>query len=98
MEERRNLHGIVQMHRITKHLAPDYLTERITQHQNIHSYNTRNRKNIVCDKLNTSSRAHSFFPKFSKLYNDVNKTIDYRNTSVETFKKHAKSYVIKNRI
>lgn len=97
MQERRTLHGMVQMHRISKNLAPSYLTERITQHQNIHSYNTRHKINIVCDKIKTSSRAHSFFPTFSKLYNDFNKTIDYRNTSIETFRKHAKSYIIKIR-
>ena len=97
MEERRTLHGIVQMHRINKKIAPSYLIEKITQHENIHNYNTRHRKNIVCDKVRTSSRAHSFFPTFSRLYNDLNKTINYRNTSIETFRKHAKNYIIKKR-
>ena len=97
MEERRTLHGIVQMHRINKKIAPSYLIEKITQHENIHNYNTRHRKNIVCDKVRTSSRAHSFFPTFSRLYNDLNKNINYRNTSIETFRKHAKNYIIKKR-
>ena len=75
-----------------------YLSDRIIQHENIHNYNTRHRKNIVCDKVKTSARTNSFFPAFSKLYNEINKTVDYRNSSIETFSKHAKCYILKNRL
>ena len=98
MEERRATHGLVQMHRINKNLAPSYLTDRITHHENIHNYNTRHRQNIVVDNIRSSSRAHSFFPTFSKLYNDINRTVDYRNTSIDTFRNHAKRFIINKRI
>lgn len=94
MDERRTLHGCIQMHRISKNLAPSYLSEKVTQHVNIHDYDTRHKNDIVCEKIISSSRAHSFFPAASKLYNDLNKTADFRNTSITTFRKHAKKYVI----
>ena len=95
MENRRILHGLTLMRKIKNNLAPSYLVERIQLHENIHSYNTRNKNNIVIDKSNTALRQKSFFPFFSKLYNEITKDPKYCNKSLSTFqtyvKKHLKS-------
>ena len=95
MENRRILHGLTIMRKIKNNLAPSYLVERIRLHENVHSYNTRNKNNIVIDKSNTALRQKSFFPFFSKLYNEITKNPKYCNKSLSTFqtyvKKHLKS-------
>ena len=42
MQDRRICHGLTLMRKIKYKIAPVYLVERITLHENIHSYNTRN--------------------------------------------------------
>ena len=91
MHERRVLHGLSLMHRINKKLVPQYLIERITRNEDLHTYNTRHRKNIVSVKCNTVLRKNSFFPFFSKLYNEITTKLHLNNsTSLGTFKKHVK--------
>lgn len=93
MHERRLLHGLSLMHRVNLKLAPSYLIDRIVRHEDIHTYNTRHRRNIVSERCNTATRKNSFFPFFSKLYNEIMLTPKFRNTSIITFKKHVKEYL-----
>ena len=93
MEDRRILHGLTLMRKIKNKVAPSYLIDRITLHENLHSYNTRNRNNIVINKSNTALRQKSFFPFFSKLYNEITKNHKYRNVSIKTFQLHIKKYL-----
>ena len=93
MHERRILHGLSLMHRINLKLAPSYLVDRITRHEDLHTYNTRHRHSIVNERCNTAMRQNSFFPFFSKLYNEVNRTLRLQNVSVTTFKKRLKEYL-----
>ena len=97
MYERRLLHGLSLMNRINLKMAPSYLLDRITRHEDLHNYNTRNRRNIVADRCNTAMRHNSFFPFFSKLYNEITSIPQFKNISVITFKKHAKEYLINKR-
>ena len=97
MEDRRLLHGLTLMRKIKNKVAPSYLVERITLHENLHSYNTRNRNNIVISRSNTTLRQKSFFPFFSKLYNEVTRDPKYLNISLKTFQMHVKNY-LKNKI
>ena len=90
MEDRRILHGLTMMRKIKNRLAPSYLSDRITLHENLHSYNTRNRNNIVINKNNTTLRQKSFFPFFAKLYNDITKDPKYLNKSLKTFQLYIK--------
>ena len=93
MHERRLLHGLTLMHKINLKIAPVYLVDRITRHADLHSYNTRNKKNIVSEKCNTSMRQNSFFPVFSKLYNKLTAIPKFKDISVATFKKHVNEYL-----
>ena len=61
MENRRNLHGLVLMHKISIGEAPEYLSEKLTRHSNLHDYNTRGRDNIAIPRVNTSTLANTFF-------------------------------------
>ena len=90
MEDRRIFHGLTLMRKIKNKVAPVYLTDRITLHENIHTYNTRNRNNIVIDKSKTTLRQKSFFPFFSKLYNEITRDSKYLNISIKTFQIHLK--------
>ena len=93
MQDRRICHGLTLMRKIKYKIAPVYLVERITLHENIHSYNTRNRNNIVVDRSKTTLRQKSFFPYFSKLYNEITRDPKYLNISLSTFQKHVKQYL-----
>ena len=97
MENRRILHGLTLMWKIKNKVSPSYLVQRITLHENVHRYNTRNRHNIVLDRSNTTLRQKSFFPFFSKLYNEVTSDTKYLNISLKTFQTYVKKY-LKNKI
>ena len=94
MHERRLLHGLSLMHRINLKIAPSYLSDRIVRNEDLHSYNTRNRRNIVAVRCNTSMRKDSFFPFFSKLYNEITATDNFRDISILTFKKRVKQHLM----
>ena len=93
MEDRRICHGLTLMKKIKNKVAPAYLIERITLHENLHRYNTRNRNNIVIDRSNTTLRQKSFFPFFSKLYNEITRDPKYCNISLATFQSYVKTYL-----
>jgi hypothetical protein len=97
MEERRTVHGLTMMHKIVNNNALTYLTSKIRYHNNLHNYNTRNRNNIVIGISRTATYDHSFFPTFSRLYNDLNTVKNSSTSSVETIKKLAKKFVIDKR-
>ena len=97
MEERRIVHGLTTMHKIVKKITPDYLTSKINFHNNLHNYNTRNRNNIVVGVSRTTTYDNSYFPTFSRLYNNITNTGINMNVTVNTFRKNAKSYVISRR-
>ena len=93
MENRRISHGLTLMKKIKLKLAPSYLVERITLHENLHNYNTRNRNSIVIGRSNTTLRQKSFFPFFSKLYNEITKQPKFCNISLKTFQIQVKKYL-----
>ena len=96
MENRRKLHALILMHKISSDLAPEYLSEKIIKHIDLHNYNTRGRENIAVQRVNTSIRSNTFFIYISKLYNEIlphfvdraNQTI-----SVNTFRTKCKTYL-----
>ena len=93
MEDRRLSHGLTLMRKIKLKIAPTYLIERIMVHADIHNYNTRNKNNIVIDKCKTTMRQKSFFPVFSKLYNEITMDPKYKNVSMITFRKYIKDHL-----
>ena len=49
MENRRKLHSLILMHKISIGLAPEYLSEKLVRHSDLHEYNTCGRENS-CSK------------------------------------------------
>ena len=98
MEERRTVHGLTMMHKIVNNIAPTYLTSKIRYHNNLHNYNTRNKNKIVVGISRTATYDRSFFPTFSRLYNDLNAVKNSSEFSVSTIKSHARQFVINKRI
>ena len=97
MEERRTVHGLTMMHKIVNKIAPTYLTSKIRYHSNLHNYQTRNRDNIVIGLSRTATYDRSFFPTFSRLYNDFNAVNNSSSLSVATIKNHARKFVVNKR-
>ena len=96
MENRRKLHALILMHKIKLGIAPDYLSEKITRHLDLHDYNTRGRNNIAVQRVNTSIRSNSFFIYISKLYNDILPLFDVtanQTISVNSFRTKCKSHL-----
>lgn len=93
MEDRRILHSLTLIHKINENKAPDYLCKRILHNTDYHKYNTRYKNNIVTQRCWTSKRQKSFFPHFTKIYNDLSKEIGFKDITIETFKKRVKKYL-----
>ena len=93
MEDRRTLHGLTLMRKIKDKIAPVYLIERITLHENLHCYKTRHRNSIAIDKSKGALRQKSFFLFFSKLYNEITKNPKFLNKSLKTFQLHIKNHL-----
>ena len=97
MENRRKLHALILMHKISVGIAPEYLSEKIVRHHDLHDYNTRGRDNIAVQRVNTSIRSNTFLIYTSKLYNDIIPTINENNIpkmSVTSFKLKCKKYLV----
>ena len=93
MEDRRLLHCFVIMFKITKGIAPIYLCNRIAYHNSLHNYNTRRKNEIVAPFARSRARSMSFFINIANKYNELSRTIDVSNISLQTFKKRCTSYL-----
>ena len=96
MENRRLLHSLTLMHKISLGHALEYLNDQIVRHSDLHEYNTRGRDNIAVPRVNTNTRSNSFFISIPKLYNEILPTFNENpdlKISVETFKKKCKLYL-----
>ena len=98
MEERRLVHGLTTMHKIVTEVSPDYLISKITFHNNLHDYNTRNKNKIVVGASRTTTYDKSYFPTFSRLYNSLSNTGINMNVTADTMRKKAKTFVIAQRV
>ena len=84
------------MHKISIGVAPEYLSEKIVRHSDLHEYNTRGRDNIAVQRVNTSVRSKTFFILISKLYNDIIPILKenmQNEMSVLSFKQKCKTYL-----
>ena len=94
MHDRRLLHSLSMMFRIRNDLAPTYLTERITQHSDIHNHNTRNRNNIRTPFARSAARSMSFFIHISNIYNNLSDYIQTSGVSIHTFKTNCRKHLL----
>jgi hypothetical protein len=96
MENRRKMHALILMHKISIGAAPEYLSEKIVRHLDLHNYNTRGRDNIAVQRVNTSVRSNTFFISISKLYNEIIPILNenlQKQLSVSSFKLKCKKYL-----
>ena len=94
MENRRLSHSLTLMFKITKNVAPDYLCDRITFHNNLHNYNTRHRNEIWTPFARMTTRASSFFISTATQLNHLSRVIDFTGLSIPSFKIKCKKYLL----
>ena len=96
MANRRLLHSLTLMHKISLGHAPEYLKEKIVRHSDLHTYNTRGRENIAVPRVNSTIRSNTFFISIPKLYNEILPTFNQNPDlliSVDTFKKKCRLHL-----
>ena len=96
MENRRKIHSLTLMHKISLGLAPEYLSEKIVRHSDLHTYNTRARENIAVPRINSTLRSNTFFISIPKLYNNILPILNLNQESrisVNTFREKCKKYL-----
>ena len=93
MQDRRTLHCLTLMCKITKKLAPIYLCNRITYHSELHNYNTRRKNDLITPFARTKSKFLSFFVETAKKFNECSRGIDVSNFSVNCFRQKCIKYL-----
>ena len=96
MQDRRRLHSLTLMLKITRQTAPIYLCNFITYHSTLHNYNTRRKDEIVTPFARSRARTLSFFIDIAKLFNTLSRTINVSNISVQSFKLKCIKYFLEN--
>jgi exonuclease III len=93
MQDRRLLHSLTLMFKITNNIAPIYLSNRITYHSALHEYNTRHKHEIVTPFARSRTRTFSFFINVAKTFNELSRSVKVSNTSISTFKSKCRNYI-----
>ena len=94
MHDRRLLHSLTLMFKITKSIAPIYLTDRVRFRNSLHAYNTRRKNNIVIPFARTRMRVMSYFIEIANIFNDFINVVEVSNISVSSFKNKCRKYLI----
>ena len=94
MQNRRLLHNLTLMHKISRGFAPAYLSDRLIRHSQIHTHFTRNRLNIDPPFARTKMRSMSFFIIIVRKYNEIISTAKLGDLSIATFKRHCKKFLL----
>ena len=93
MKDRRLLHCLTLMFKITKNIAPIYLCNRISYRNSLHNHNTRRRNEIITPFARSSIRTKSFFVDTVKYFNEFSRVIDTSSLSINTFRDKCKKYL-----
>ena len=93
MQNRRLLHCLTLMFKIVKKIAPVYLCDKITYHNSLHNYNTRNKNDILTPFARTRYRTLSFFIEISKQFNIISQVLCISDLSLYAFKIKCKKYL-----
>jgi hypothetical protein len=93
MEDRRQLHSLSLMFKITKNIAPIYLCNRITYRNSLHNYNTRRKNDIVVPFARSRTRALSFFIEVANKFNQFSNCVNIAGISIHTFKTKCLNYL-----
>ena len=94
MDQRRILHSVTLMHKITKGIAPAYLQNRIKRHSDVHAYYTRNRLGLTVDRNTSAKKSNAFFGSIPKKLNEFSNNMDISHLSIDTFKVKYKRFLL----
>lgn len=94
MENRRLHHSLTLMYKITKNIAPNYLCDRVTFHNNLHNYNTRHRNEIWTPFARSTMRSKCFFIDIAKEFNTFSRHENIEGISKYTFHSKCKKYLL----
>ena len=94
MKDRRLLHCLTLVFKITKNIAPIYLSDRINYRNSLHNYNTRRRNEIITPLARSSIRSKSFFVDVINHFNEFSRVIDVSNLSIATFRDKCVKYLL----
>ena len=86
MEDRRLHHSLSLMFKITKNIAPIYLSNRISYRNTLHNHNTRHKNDIVIPFARSRIRSLSFFIYIANKFNQFSNCVDICGISVPSFK------------
>ena len=95
MADKRLLHGLTLIFKISKNIAPAYLCDRLSFHRDIHDYNTRNKHAIRPKMAKTKTRSMSFFVSYSNKLNEAKDSFDFSELSINSFKNNCRQYLLK---
>ena len=97
MDNRRNLHSLSLMHKITNNKAPTYLCSKIRYRNAIHRHNTRGNIMLHIPAYRNTYGRDRFFRKVAQSYNRTMALNDFSpNMSISNFKKKLKRHLIEN--
>ena len=95
MDNRRNLHSLSLMHKITNNKAPTYLCSKIRYRNAIHRHNTRGNIMLHIPAYRNTYGRDRFFRKVAQSYNRTMALNDFSpNMSINNFKKKLKRHLI----
>ena len=96
MEDRRLHHSLSLMFKITKNIAPIYLSNRISYRNTLHNHNTRHKNDIVIPFARSRIRSLSFFIYITNKFNQFSNCVDICGISVPSFKAKCFIYLREN--
>ena len=94
MKDRRLLHSLTLVFKITKNIAPVYLSDRINYRNSLHNYNTRRKNEIITPLARSSIRSKSFFVDVVNHFNEFTRVVEVSNLSIATFRKKCIKYLL----
>ena len=87
LQDRRNMHKLIQFYKMYHKLTPEYLSCLVPASvRDIHGYNTRNADYVRNVTARTAYYGNSFLPSVIKLWNEI--PVEVRNASLSIFKKY----------
>ena len=97
MDNRRNLHSLSQMHKITNSKAPTYLCNKISYRNALHRHNTRGNTLLHIPAYRNTYGRDRYFRRVAQSYNRTMSLAGFtRDMSIASFKKKLKRHLIEN--
>ena len=111
MEERRKLHTLTQVHKLKKGIGPEYLLNKLTSRNEIHTHNTRRKNDFNTGRAKKNFNKNKFFNKSLTEYNEIsvletgrklksngeNEKLFNVKDSINTFKKKLRNYLLQQK-